>query len=176
MNALLNELSKHHKEWIKIVRSFGESNYTEDIVQEMYIRADKYIKLEKIMPDGKLNKSFIWLMLRNIYLDAVKNKNRVEKVSLTQYTFVAEPTETIKHESYKKLYAKMNAEIDSWHWYDKMLFQYYRDSGMSLRQLSAAKKISTRSIFYTIKICKQRLLESVGEDYQDYLNNDFELI
>lgn len=176
MSKLLNELSKHHNEWCKIVRSFGEVNYSEDIVQEMYIRADKYIKLEKIMPNGCLNKSFIWLMLRNIYLDAVKNKSKIEKVSLTQYTFIAEPSEETKHESYKRLYSKLNQEIDSWHWYDKMLFNYYKDSGMSLRQLSAATNISTRSIFYTIKICKQRLLESVGEDYQDYLNHDYELI
>ena len=36
-NQFLVDLAKHHKEWIKIVRGFGEYFYTEDIVQEMYI-------------------------------------------------------------------------------------------------------------------------------------------
>jgi hypothetical protein len=32
------------------------------------------------------------------------------------------------------------------------------------------------SIFHTLKKCKDRLKESVGEDYEDFINKDFELI
>jgi len=32
------------------------------------------------------------------------------------------------------------------------------------------------SIFRTIKSCKERIRQSVGEDYTDFLNNEFELI
>ena len=34
----VNILSRYHKEWITIVKSFGEGNLAEDIVQEMYLR------------------------------------------------------------------------------------------------------------------------------------------
>ena len=71
---------------------------------------------------------------------------------------------------------KVQKEIDSWHWYDKMLFELYRDSGMSMREMETATKISLTSIFNTIKNCKQRLRHAVGEDYQDYMNGDYELL
>ena len=45
-----------------------------------------------------------------------------------------------------------------------------------MRQLSALTKISVTSIFHTIKHCKQRLMDNVGEDYEDYLNGDYERI
>ena len=46
----------------------------------------------------------------------------------------------------------------------------------SMRQLAKEIDISLTTVFWTIKRCKQRLLESIGEDYEDYLNNDYELI
>tara|TARA_R110000787_G_scaffold42097_1_gene103510 strand:+ start:1928 stop:2068 length:141 start_codon:yes stop_codon:yes gene_type:complete len=33
----LNIVARQHEDWIKIVNSFGEFNYAEDIVQEAYI-------------------------------------------------------------------------------------------------------------------------------------------
>ena len=47
---------------------------------------------------------------------------------------------------------------------------------MSMRELEAETKISLTSIFHTIKHCKQQLREAVGEDYQDYINGDYELL
>ena len=55
-------------------------------------------------------------------------------------------------------------------------FEIYRDSGKSLRQLSKETNISVKSIFQTLKHCKQRIKENVGEDYLDYKNKEYELI
>ena len=173
---LLNELAKHHNEWIKIVRSFGESNFHEDIVQEMYLRANKYVKADKVFQDGKLNKSFFWFMLRNIHVDICKQRTKVEKTTIDGMVIISELSEVEKHEAYKRLLAKMDAEIDTWHWYDKMLFIHYRDSGKSLRKLANDTGISLRSIFHTISTCKHKLNKAVSEDYADYKNRDFELI
>ena len=38
----LNIVAKHHKEYVRIVESFGEYFYAEDIVQEAYERAIRY--------------------------------------------------------------------------------------------------------------------------------------
>ena len=46
-DKFLSDLAKHHKEWIKIVRAFGETFYTEDIVQEMYIKLIQQENAEK---------------------------------------------------------------------------------------------------------------------------------
>lgn len=174
---MLTEVAKHHKEWCRIVKGFGESNYTEDVVQEMYIRVYKYGQEDKVITPNGVNKSFVWFMLRNIYLDVCKRRNKVDEVKLTEdFKLLSPDSDQEKHEAYKRLLQKMNKEMDNWEWYDKMLFELYRDSGMSLRQMSKATTISTRSIFHTIKHCKIRLAENVGEDYADYINQDFELI
>jgi predicted DNA-binding protein YlxM (UPF0122 family) len=57
-----------------------------------------------------------------------------------------------------------------------MLFDLYKKTGKSIRELSKETTISTKSIFQTLKHCKERLKENVGEDYEDYKNKDYELI
>jgi DNA-directed RNA polymerase specialized sigma24 family protein len=37
----LRILADHHKEWVKIVRSFGEYDLAEDVVQDVYLRIVK---------------------------------------------------------------------------------------------------------------------------------------
>ena len=62
-------IAKKHKDWVNIARSFGAKTEAEDIVQEMYLRLDKYIK-----PDQKITSSFVWITLRNIYFDFLKKE------------------------------------------------------------------------------------------------------
>ena len=57
-----------------------------------------------------------------------------------------------------------------------MLFDLYKRTGKSIRDLSKETTISTKSIFQTLKHCKERLKENVGEDYEDYKNTNYELI
>ena len=45
-----------------------------------------------------------------------------------------------------------------------------------MRELSNETKISLSSIFHTIKTCKERIVSEVGEDYEDYINEDYEKI
>jgi hypothetical protein len=66
--------------------------------------------------------------------------------------------------------------VKSWHWYDQMLFNLYRDSGLSYRQISAVTGISFKSIYSTITNCKKSLKHEVKEHYEDYINQDYELI
>jgi DNA-directed RNA polymerase specialized sigma24 family protein len=50
MNAL-TILSKHHKEWLNIVRLFGENEFAEDVVQDVYLKIDQYNYYERIIQD-----------------------------------------------------------------------------------------------------------------------------
>ena len=49
----LSIVAEQHDEWVKIVKSFGEKNFAEDIVMESYIALTKYAKPEQIIKDGK---------------------------------------------------------------------------------------------------------------------------
>jgi predicted DNA binding protein len=45
---------------------------------------------------------------------------------------------------------------------------------MSMRQIAAETGISTKTIFYSIKKSKEKLKENIAEDYEDYINGDYE--
>jgi len=173
----IKEVAKYHKEWIKVVRDFGEDFYAEDLVQEMYIRVNKYSSPEKIIKDGQLNKGFIWFVLRNIFVDYTKQRNRLTKVSLDDAKYLSyEEADNLQINAKNTIDLKIENEMSSWHWYDSMLFKLYKNSGMSMRDIEMETKISLTSIFHTIKDCKARLRDAVGEDYIDYKNEEYERI
>ena len=54
MDDVILELAKKHKIWLNYLKSFGcDSETAKDIVQEMYIKVDTYLK--------KTNNSFVKL-------------------------------------------------------------------------------------------------------------------
>ena len=49
---VLEKLTRKHKDWIAIVKSFGVDDYAEDLVQEMYVRVIKYLRNGKDLSYG----------------------------------------------------------------------------------------------------------------------------
>ena len=174
----LKEVAKFHKDYLRIVESYGEDFYAEDIVQEMYIRLYKYADKEKIIQkDGKLNRAYIHFTLRNIFKDLTKERNKHKKVNLEERKEIGVSYDYIsKEEAFSSLIKRVKQEAETWHWYDEMLFKHYFDSGISMRELADETRISTSSIFQTIKYCKGKLKENLSEDYEDYKNEDYELL
>ena len=62
----------------------------------------------------------------------------------------------------------LNKEIETWHWYDKMLFRLYHETGDSIRKIAENTRISTSSIFKTLKLCQVKIHEKFGVNYQEY--------
>ena len=72
---------------------------------------------------------------------------------------------------------KINNEVDSWdHWYDKKLFKLYYNTDISMRKLAKETKISVTSIFNSCKNYKEIIQSKFGEDFEDYMNGDFNFI
>lgn len=173
----LNIVAKDHKEWVKLVQSFGEDFFAEDIVQESYLRLYKYCKPENIIQDGQINKGFMYFVLRNLYLLHVKSEKKNAMVSLENLPLLKdEPTNYTQEEAYNKLLSKIHEEVDLWHWYDKQLFTIYKDTNLSIRDIAKETTISSSSIFNTLKNCKSKVRTKFKEDYEDYKNEDYELI
>jgi hypothetical protein len=173
---MLKDIAKYHKEWIKMVRSIGGGDYSEDVVQEMYIKINKYATPDKIYIDGKINKFYIYLTLRSITFQEFRNKENIKKESMDNYLHIADESSTDEDEAFHKVSIIIYKEMDNWHWYDKLLFELYRDNKISIRKLAEKTDISWVSIFHTLKKCKQRLKENHLEDWQDYANQDYERI
>jgi len=172
-------VAKRHNEWIKIVNSFSEYDFAEDLVQEMYLTIYKYADEEKIIKNGVVSRGYIFFTLRSIYFQYYNSKRKIIKVYLdnekttTEIQNIDEMDEQI---AYNKICTLMDEHINNWRWYEKKLFLLYRDSGLSIRGIAAETGISWVSIYHTLKAAKQELKEEFGESYDDFKNDDYELI
>lgn len=172
----LKILADHHKDWIKIVKGFGEYELAEDVVQDVYIRIVKYNYESKIIKDGKPNIALMWIMLRNRTFE-INKTGSLKFLQLDVVRDIADDSPDLqKHESLERLHEKIDEEISNWHWYDSKLFNIYKKGGLSMRDLAEETNISLTSIFITLKNCKDRLRDNVSEDYEDFVNEDFDLI
>ena len=113
-NIDIEIIAQKHKDWVNIARSFGAKTEAEDMVQEMYIRLDKYIK-----PDQKISTSFVWITLRNIYFDFLKKEPITFELDKTVSEAICE-TESII--AYEELNKRVRDELNNVDWFDKMIF------------------------------------------------------
>ena len=165
---MLSKLYKKHSKWVNIVNKLGGGDYSEDIVQEMYL------KLSKIELKEQTIDTFVYYVLRNMTFDLHRKKSNIFKVDLEDCVFL-EYLEDQGKEELETIYERIEDEVEDWHWYDKMLWQLYTED-RTMRELAKDTKISLSSIFHTIKTCKERIKLAVGEDYEDYVNEDYEKI
>lgn len=175
----LSKVAARHIEWIKIVHSFGEFDYAEDIVQEMYLVLNKYASEEKIIDKGVVSRGYCYFTLRSIFLQYCNAKNKIKKIEIDDeetYTQIADDSEMDDQIGYNEITTKIDKHIDGWRWYDKTLFRLYRDTDMSIRKIAEETNISWVSIFNTLKKCKEELREIFKEDFEDYLNKDYDRI
>lgn len=111
------------------------------------------------------------------YYDRVFFRVYMEQNELTFNEITMHPIDkNLKHNKFEIILEKIEEEMNRWHWYDKMLFNEYVTTGKSIRTLAKETKISPDSIFQTLKNCKSKLKEVIGEDYDDFKNLDYEYI
>lgn len=175
----LSKVAERHKEWIKIVNSFGEYDLAEDIVQESYIILYKYANEKKIIKDDIVSRGYMFFTLRTTWLQYLNTKNKIQKVRLDDdenYIQIQDYSEMDEQIGYNHLSLKINKHIEQWRWYDKTLFKLYSDTDMSIRKIAKETNISWVSIFNTLKKCKNELKELFKEDYEDFKNEDYDKI
>ncbi len=176
--TVLHLLANYHKEWLKMAHSFGAGNYAEDIVQEMYIRLNKYVSdPERIMYKGQPNKLFVWVTLRNMVRQFQKKKDHIVYVGdMVEYDEAEEVFDIVQAEGFEKIVDKVWDVIQEMHWYDQKMFEVYHKTDMSMRDIEKETGISLFSIFDTLKKGKEYVKEKIGEDYEDYQNNESDRI
>jgi RNA polymerase sigma factor (sigma-70 family) len=172
----IEQVAKYHKEYIKTVQGFGEDFYAEDLVQEMYIRLLNKNKETAVIVNGQVNKYYVFLTLRSLFVDFYRQKSKIIKVDVNEILTLQQIDELEEHKAFGSLMNRVTEEMENWHHYDMLLFKLYKDSNMSMREIATETNISLRSIFCTLKNCKERIKDNVHEDYLDYVNEDYELI
>jgi len=142
----LGKVAERHKEWIAIVKSFGEYDYCEDIVQEGYLTIYKYANEDKVIDDEE-------------FTIQIPNDTQMDE-----------------QVAFHKICTMIDDHIDGWRWYENRLFKLYRDSDLSIRGIAAETNISWVSIFNSLKNAKQEIKDKFQEDWEDYKNKDYDRI
>jgi len=186
---ILEELSKRNDEWIKIALSIcKDKTLANDLVQEMYLRIEKYVKdPQRITTNDKISSLYIYVTIRNLYFKHQNNKKRKIIYQYKDYDSFDDndvfnnDTDSIENDlellemekAHKKIMEKILQEISTWHWYDEKLFKLYFFTNKSLRNIASETRISLTSIYNSCKNYKEILVEKFGEDVTDFFNKDY---
>ena len=198
----ITKVYRYHKEWVQIVTNLGGGSYSEDIVMEAYIKLDKYNCEHKVINNGKVSKGYMFFVLRSIFITYIKQSNKVRKINIDAVVKLNYSKESssyncnikelkekfgeihekgisediIREKAYGRICDKIDKELESWHWYDKKIFELYRDTPLSIRGMAKETDISFVNIFHTLKKGKNIINKKFAEDYQDFKNEDYDLI
>jgi len=127
-SSFLNIIAKHHKEWVATATGLGGGDYAEDIVQEAYLKIYKYANPEKIITDGKVNKGYVFFVIKSILYTLKKEQKKYIKTPIQDYKF-SDDSDTSEQEGFQKicdlidsymleLQNKAKAENKESYWYD----------------------------------------------------------
>ena len=167
----LEKLAKNHKKWVSIVKSFGAGELSEDVVQDMYLK----IYTNKSNKD--ISDAYIWLTLRSVYIDKVRIDNRMTKVNLEDIkSLVSEQIDKLEFQSFTKINTKIEAVKYKTHYSDVIILNNYFEKGLSMRKIASKYNIAPSTVFRSIKKTKEKIKSEIGEDFEDYLNKEYERI
>jgi len=174
--STLDLLAEKHKDWIRIVKSFGCNQDTaEDLVQEMYIKIHYLItKGGNIMyNESEINHFYIFRTLRTMFIDLTRKQSKVKLISIENTKDYSEEdivnlfkklhiNEYNELDNIYKYEIKINNELKKMHWYDRKIYNHIQ-SGESIKSLSDKTKISYYSIYNTYNKVKKYLSNKIFE-------------
>ena len=162
----LEKIASKHKDWLRVVQSFGcEGDKCEDIVQEMYLKANTLINSGTDISYGDdINHFYIYKILRSLFLDLCRKEAKITKVNIDYLEkFIQE--EDIKE--YKDIEGKMkqlDTLVDKLYWYDAKVFRLLTEENMSIAELSKKSGISYYSLYNTYKNVKSLIKKEIQWD------------
>ena len=77
---MLERLYKHHNELIALAVVFSKQD-AEDIIQDVYIKVSLYAKEDKLFINDKLNKHYLFIIIRNVYITNYHKKKHTEDIT-----------------------------------------------------------------------------------------------
>ena len=168
----IHNITKFHKEWINFVEVYAMNKnqklYSEDFVQTMYLKLlnTESFDYKKLYVDNKINKQklrgYIIRTLKSIMIDDHKKK-AIQTVRLNEKFNIPDIIEV--KENLEVVFNKIEKTIDNMYWYDKKMLNLYVYHIPSIRKISTATTISSKSVFKTLKRCKLTIKKEIAKDY-----------
>lgn len=177
---MLDLLAARHQEWIEMAKAVGcPDPYTEDVIQEVYLRLFKYkdnIKHKLILPNDEVNTFYMFVTIRN----AVRTMTKNEGVYVNYDDFYYEQSESDAdmdmEMAFNKLITSVREEANAWGRYHSKLFNVYYMTDFSMRDIAEGTGISLTHIYNNLKTYKKIIIDKYKEDYQDFKNQDYDRI
>jgi RNA polymerase sigma factor (sigma-70 family) len=184
VESVLELLAKDHKHWISLLLNMGcNPSVAEDIVQEMYIKVYKYVEEYKknIMYENEINYFFIYVTLKNMYMDYHRQKSKVDTIPYYDLS-IEDESSSEDEKSIDDIYDK-HLSIQEWYnddlylellekeeiteaeytkeelgkYYSRRIFKEVFLDKMKVAELSRSTNITYWSLRNTIKIIKKEI-------------------
>ena len=191
MEDSINELVKNEEIWFRYLKHWGCNKDTaKDLVQEMYIQIDTYLKKHNtsiMYNDNEINHYFVYVTLYNMFCNLKRAEKKVNLVSLDYMPELSdEPYDERENEDYQNYRA-----IQEWFLHDdflaftqivkdeeNVLEDYDRDkmynfyqrkifeevflNNKKISKLSRDTNISYYSLYNTVQNIKKQIKEYYG--------------
>jgi DNA-directed RNA polymerase specialized sigma24 family protein len=146
---MIEKLAQHHEDWIKYaINVCGNRDDANDLVQDMYLKLHDC--------DKEINKSYVYCVIKNIFLDQYR-KNKVKEKAVFYQEEYTEQNEEI---DFTAAYEESLKELKS---YKQLIVNFSTKDGVNnfARQsgISKATIIRIRNEFKTILCQKVKDLE-----------------
>ena len=163
-DEVLSQLYRKHTTWLMMAEKMLPQyriKTAEDVVQDMYLKIyeklkEKKLKAADIIIEGKPHYGIVYTTLH----DLTVNIYRKEKPSYP----ITMDIEDKASESDAEFYEKIDNVIDSFQWFHKKMFKLYAKDFQSIRKLSDATKISYKTVFKTVKACKEEIKKQLENE------------
>ena len=162
----LEKIANKHKDWLRIVKSFGcEGDKCEDIVQEMYIKVHTLINggLD-ISYDQDINHFYIYRILRSLFIDLCRKEAKITKVNVEYLEKFVEEEEVKEYKDIEGKMKQLDSLLDKVYWYDAKVFRILTEEKMSIAELSKKTGISYYSLYNTYKNVKSLIKTEIQWD------------
>lgn len=148
----LEDICKYHNEWVNVARSFGAGDISEDVVQDTYLKIDRLQLAYKICKDGEPSKGYMWLTIRSVYFDTLKQNKRLEVIHIGEgFEIEDRPDEDGVYNL-----IQFDKIVDDLDWYSKKMLKIYL-TGKSMDEMSREIGIGKWSIYRTLKYAKEQI-------------------
>ena len=163
------DIARYHVEWVRYViknsLNLSQKSNPEDFVQDAYIKLlnlDSFNPIKYYQADGKINRKYFFRTLKSLIIDDYKKK-KIKTISLNSN--IDHPEENDTKNQMEVVFNKIEKTISNMYWYDKKMLNLYVYHIPSIRKISTATTISSKSVFKTLKRCKLTIKKEIAKEY-----------
>ena len=168
-NQVITDIARYHQEWVMFVVKNSITNSQkrnpEDFVQDAYIKILKHSLFDPVKyykNDGKINRKYFFRTLKSLIINDYKKK-KIKTISLNSN--IDHPEENDTKNQMEVVFNKIEKTISNMYWYDKKMLNLYVYHIPSIRKISTATTISSKSVFKTLKRCKLTIKKEIAKEY-----------